>query len=92
MQPFICLAVLYEILYKNVFKVDEEELKTALEMFRNGAKKNRNSASVGSEDANFDCLPDRASRNAPEKRYALKIKELQLKVSVDFMRWCSRAS
>ncbi|XP_058010621.1 putative bifunctional UDP-N-acetylglucosamine transferase and deubiquitinase ALG13 [Ahaetulla prasina] len=64
----ICQAVLYEILYKNVFKVDEEELKTALEMFRSGAKKNRNSASVGSEDANFDCLPDRASRNAPEKR------------------------
>ncbi|XP_032084419.1 putative bifunctional UDP-N-acetylglucosamine transferase and deubiquitinase ALG13 [Thamnophis elegans] len=64
----ICQAVLYEILYKNVFKVDEEELKTALEMFRNGAKKNRNSASVGSEDANFDCLPDRASRNVPEKR------------------------
>ncbi|XP_026534367.1 putative bifunctional UDP-N-acetylglucosamine transferase and deubiquitinase ALG13 [Notechis scutatus] len=64
----ICQAVLYEILYKNVFKVDEEELKSALEMFRNGAKKNRNSASVGSEDANFDCLPDRASRNAPEKR------------------------
>ncbi|ETE63247.1 UDP-N-acetylglucosamine transferase subunit ALG13-like protein, partial [Ophiophagus hannah] len=64
----ICQAVLYELLYKNVFKVDKEELKTALEMFRNGAKKNRNSASVGSEDAHFDCLPDRASRNAPEKR------------------------
>ncbi|KAG8144381.1 hypothetical protein E2320_012904 [Naja naja] len=74
----ICQAVLYEILYENVFKVDEEELKTALEMFRNGAKKNRNSASVGSEDANFDCLPDRASRNVLEKRYALKIKEFQL--------------
>ncbi|XP_070616230.1 UDP-N-acetylglucosamine transferase subunit ALG13 [Erythrolamprus reginae] len=64
----ICQAVLYEILYKNVFKVDDEELKTALEMFRNGAKKNRNSASVGSEDSTFDCLPDRASRNAQEKR------------------------
>ncbi|KAL7979960.1 hypothetical protein Chor_004429, partial [Crotalus horridus] len=80
----ICQAVLYETLYKNVFKVDEEELKTALEMFRNGAKKNRNSASVGSEDANFDCLPDRASRNAPEKRYTLKIKELQLEDWVSF--------
>ncbi|KAM6426969.1 UDP-N-acetylglucosamine transferase subunit ALG13-like isoform 1-T1 [Liasis olivaceus] len=64
----ICQAVLYEILYKNVFSVDEEELRTAVEMFRNGAKKNRNSASVGSEDANFDCLPERASRNSPEKR------------------------
>ncbi|KAF7244908.1 putative bifunctional UDP-N-acetylglucosamine transferase and deubiquitinase ALG13 [Varanus komodoensis] len=64
----ICQAVLYEILYKNVFRVDEEELRTAIELFRSGAKKNRNSASVGSEDANFDCISDRASRNSPEKR------------------------
>ncbi|KAH0630925.1 hypothetical protein JD844_004292, partial [Phrynosoma platyrhinos] len=64
----ICQAVLYEILYKNVFNVDEEELRTAVEMFRSGSKKNRNSGSVGSEDANFDCLPERGSRNSPEKR------------------------
>ncbi|KAJ6657417.1 hypothetical protein lerEdw1_002476 [Lerista edwardsae] len=64
----ICQAVLYELLYKNVFHVDEEELRTAIEMFRSGSKKNRNSVSVGSEDANFDCLPERASKNSPEKR------------------------
>lgn len=69
---FVFLAVLYEILYKNVFHVDEEELRTAVEMFRSGSKKNRNSVSVGSEDANFDCLPDRASKNSPEKRYSFK--------------------
>uniref|UniRef100_A0A8D0H316 ubiquitinyl hydrolase 1 n=1 Tax=Sphenodon punctatus TaxID=8508 RepID=A0A8D0H316_SPHPU len=64
----ICQAVLYEILYRNVFHVDEEELRTALEMFRSGAKKNRNSTSVGSEEANFDCLPERASKPLSEKR------------------------
>ncbi|XP_054851781.1 putative bifunctional UDP-N-acetylglucosamine transferase and deubiquitinase ALG13 [Eublepharis macularius] len=64
----ICQAVLYEILYKNVFYVPEEELRTAVEMFRSGAKKNRNSASVGSEDANFDCPVDRSNKNFSEKR------------------------
>nr|XP_020640099.1 putative bifunctional UDP-N-acetylglucosamine transferase and deubiquitinase ALG13 [Pogona vitticeps] len=64
----ICQSLLYEVLYKNVFNVDEEELRTAVEMFRSGAKKNRSVGSVGSEDAGFDCLPEKASRNAPEKR------------------------
>ncbi|KAJ7310200.1 hypothetical protein JRQ81_007093 [Phrynocephalus forsythii] len=62
----VCQSLLYEILYKNVFNVDEEELRTAVEMFRSGAKKNRNIA--GSEDAHFDCSPEKASRNSPEKR------------------------
>ncbi|XP_067327814.1 UDP-N-acetylglucosamine transferase subunit ALG13 [Anolis sagrei] len=64
----ICQAVLYEILYKDVFKVDEEELRTALEMFRSGSKKNRNSTSVESEEANFEALPERGFRSSPEKR------------------------
>ncbi|KAM9180773.1 LOW QUALITY PROTEIN: UDP-N-acetylglucosamine transferase subunit ALG13 [Dugong dugon] len=50
----ICQAVLYEILYKDVFVVDEEELKTAVELFRSGSKKNRNNALTGSEDAHVD--------------------------------------
>ncbi|XP_037367503.2 putative bifunctional UDP-N-acetylglucosamine transferase and deubiquitinase ALG13 isoform X1 [Talpa occidentalis] len=50
----ICQAVLYEILYKDVFVVDEEELKTAVELFRGGSKKNRNNAITGSEDAHID--------------------------------------
>ncbi|KAM8753143.1 LOW QUALITY PROTEIN: UDP-N-acetylglucosamine transferase subunit ALG13 [Rhynchonycteris naso] len=47
----VCQAVLYEILYKDVFFVDEEALKTAVELFRSGCKKNRNNAVTGSEDA-----------------------------------------
>lgn len=47
-------AVLYEILYKDVFVVDEEELKTAIKLFRSGSKKNRNNAVTGSEDAHTD--------------------------------------
>lgn len=50
----VCQAVLYEILYKDVFVVDEEELKTAVELFRSGSKKNRNNAVTGSEDVHID--------------------------------------
>ncbi|XP_065545963.1 putative bifunctional UDP-N-acetylglucosamine transferase and deubiquitinase ALG13 [Lathamus discolor] len=64
----ICQAVLYEILYKDVFGMDEEELRSAVEMFRNGSKKNRNNVSVANEDANFDCLHEKVSRNPSEKR------------------------
>ncbi|XP_074691052.1 UDP-N-acetylglucosamine transferase subunit ALG13 [Strix aluco] len=64
----ICQAVLYEILYKDVFGMDEEELRTAVEMFRSGSRKNRNSVSIGSEDANFDCLHEKVTRNPSEKR------------------------
>ncbi|XP_040428721.1 putative bifunctional UDP-N-acetylglucosamine transferase and deubiquitinase ALG13 [Cygnus olor] len=64
----ICQAVLYEILYKDVFAMDEEELRSAIEMFRSGSKKNRNSGSVGSEDVNFDCLHEKVPRNPSEKR------------------------
>ncbi|XP_054070731.1 putative bifunctional UDP-N-acetylglucosamine transferase and deubiquitinase ALG13 [Rissa tridactyla] len=64
----ICQAVLYEILYKDVFGMDEEELRSAVEVFRSGSKKNRNSGSAGSEDANFDCLHEKVSRNPSEKR------------------------
>lgn len=44
-------AVLYEILYKDVFGVDEGELNAAVELFRSGSKKNRNSAMTAIEDA-----------------------------------------
>ncbi|XP_009864813.1 PREDICTED: putative bifunctional UDP-N-acetylglucosamine transferase and deubiquitinase ALG13, partial [Apaloderma vittatum] len=64
----VCQAVLYEILYKDVFGMDEEELRSAVEVFRSGSKKNRSSGSVGSEDANFDCLHEKVSRNPSEKR------------------------
>ncbi|XP_048652875.1 putative bifunctional UDP-N-acetylglucosamine transferase and deubiquitinase ALG13 isoform X3 [Marmota marmota marmota] len=50
----ICQAILYEILYKDVFVVDEEALKTAVEVFRSGSKRNRNIAVTGSENACID--------------------------------------
>ncbi|XP_065585875.1 putative bifunctional UDP-N-acetylglucosamine transferase and deubiquitinase ALG13 [Cyrtonyx montezumae] len=64
----ICQAVLYEILYKDVFLMDEEELRSAVEMFRSSSKKNRNSGCVESEDTNFDCLQEKVPRNPPGKR------------------------
>ncbi|XP_008942125.1 PREDICTED: putative bifunctional UDP-N-acetylglucosamine transferase and deubiquitinase ALG13, partial [Merops nubicus] len=64
----ICQAVLYEILYKDVFGMDEEELRSAVEVFRSGSKKNRNSGSLGSEDAHFDCLHEKVPRSPSEKR------------------------
>ncbi|OXB67623.1 hypothetical protein ASZ78_016746 [Callipepla squamata] len=64
----ICQAVLYEILYKDVFLMDEEELRSAVEMFRSGSKKNRNSGCVESEDTNFNCLHEKVPRNPPGKR------------------------
>ncbi|RMB98282.1 hypothetical protein DUI87_25187 [Hirundo rustica rustica] len=63
-----CSAVLYEILYKDVFGMDEEELRSAVEVFRSRSKKNRNSGPVGSEDANFDVLHEKEPRNPSEKR------------------------
>ncbi|XP_069895995.1 LOW QUALITY PROTEIN: UDP-N-acetylglucosamine transferase subunit ALG13 [Dipodomys merriami] len=50
----ICQAVLYEILYKDVFIVDEEVLKAAINLFRSGSRKNRNNAVTGSENADTD--------------------------------------
>ncbi|XP_054025781.1 putative bifunctional UDP-N-acetylglucosamine transferase and deubiquitinase ALG13 [Dryobates pubescens] len=61
-------SVLYEVLYKDVFGMDEEELRSAVELFRSGSKKNRNSGPVGSEDANFDYLHEKLSRKPSEKR------------------------
>ncbi|XP_033370015.1 putative bifunctional UDP-N-acetylglucosamine transferase and deubiquitinase ALG13 isoform X1 [Parus major] len=64
----VCQAVLYEILYKDVFGMEEEELRSAVEVFRSRSKKNRNSAPVESEDANFGCLHEKVPRNPSEKR------------------------
>ncbi|KAM4663450.1 UDP-N-acetylglucosamine transferase subunit ALG13-like [Discoglossus pictus] len=63
----ICQAVLYECLYRDVFGVDERELFAAVELFRSGTKKNRNSASTGSEDASYDCLPERTKHPSDQR-------------------------
>ncbi|CAJ0960774.1 unnamed protein product, partial [Ranitomeya imitator] len=70
----ICQAVLYECLYRDVFGVDERELIAAVELFRSGTKKNRNSASTGSEDANYDCTAEHGKSSA-DGRYVFCINE-----------------
>ncbi|XP_050777568.1 putative bifunctional UDP-N-acetylglucosamine transferase and deubiquitinase ALG13 [Gopherus flavomarginatus] len=64
----VCQAVLYEILYKDVFGVEKKELRSAVDSFRSVDRRNRNSASVGSEDANFDSLPKGGSNTSSERR------------------------
>ncbi|XP_040600448.1 putative bifunctional UDP-N-acetylglucosamine transferase and deubiquitinase ALG13 isoform X3 [Mesocricetus auratus] len=50
----ICQAILYEILYKDVFVVDEETLKTAVHLFRSGSRRNRNNALTGNVEGSTD--------------------------------------
>ncbi|KAM8954455.1 UDP-N-acetylglucosamine transferase subunit ALG13-like [Pelodytes ibericus] len=64
----ICQAVLYECLYRDVFGVDMRELVSAVELFRSGTKKNRNSASTGSEDANYDCSTEQPTKTSNDQR------------------------
>ncbi|XP_072482680.1 UDP-N-acetylglucosamine transferase subunit ALG13-like isoform X3 [Notamacropus eugenii] len=68
----VCQAVLYEILYKDVFVVDGEEIRAALEVFRGTPRKNRNSVSPGSDDRVDDWGPSTSSghdrcRHGPEE-------------------------
>ncbi|GCB69589.1 hypothetical protein scyTo_0005504 [Scyliorhinus torazame] len=49
-----CQAVVYEMLYRDVFGVDEEELRAAVELFRShGKKTRRGSVSQGNDDAEY---------------------------------------
>ncbi|XP_078402297.1 UDP-N-acetylglucosamine transferase subunit ALG13-like [Cetorhinus maximus] len=48
-----CQAVVYEMLYRDVFGVDEEELRAAVELFRSHGKKTRRSISQGNDDAEY---------------------------------------
>lgn len=56
-------AVLYELLYTRVLGVEEEELQVALEGFRGGGRRYRNSHSMCSEDAGYDAPEDRTLRS-----------------------------
>ncbi|KAM6969977.1 putative bifunctional UDP-N-acetylglucosamine transferase and deubiquitinase ALG13 [Aplochiton taeniatus] len=58
----LCQAILYELLYTQVLGVEEAEIQTALEAFRGGGRRYRNSLSVCSEDAGYDTPEDRAQR------------------------------
>ncbi|KAH0513704.1 UDP-N-acetylglucosamine transferase subunit ALG13-like protein [Microtus ochrogaster] len=47
-------AILYEMLYKDVFAVDEELLKTAVDLFRSGSRRNKNHALTGNVEGSTD--------------------------------------
>lgn len=51
---FLPSAILYEMLYKDVFAVDEELLKTAVDLFRSGSRRNKNHALTGNVEASTD--------------------------------------
>ncbi|XP_051878284.1 putative bifunctional UDP-N-acetylglucosamine transferase and deubiquitinase ALG13 [Pristis pectinata] len=46
----VCQAVVYEMLYRDVFGVDEEELRAAVELFRSHGKKTRKGSTSQSND------------------------------------------
>ncbi|XP_021482819.1 putative bifunctional UDP-N-acetylglucosamine transferase and deubiquitinase ALG13 [Meriones unguiculatus] len=50
----VCQAILYEMLYKDVFDVEEELLKTAVDLFRSGSRRNKNHATTGNAEGNTD--------------------------------------
>ncbi|EDL14722.1 mCG140193, partial [Mus musculus] len=50
----ICQAILYELLYKDVFVVDEETLKTAVDLFRSGSRRNKHHALTASVEGSSD--------------------------------------
>ncbi|XP_056586609.1 putative bifunctional UDP-N-acetylglucosamine transferase and deubiquitinase ALG13 isoform X3 [Triplophysa dalaica] len=58
----VCQALLYELLYSHVLGVEEEELHVALEGFRLGGRRYRNSQSMCSEDACYDAPEERTPR------------------------------
>ncbi|XP_034444876.1 putative bifunctional UDP-N-acetylglucosamine transferase and deubiquitinase ALG13 isoform X2 [Hippoglossus hippoglossus] len=63
----LCQAVLYELLYTQVFGVDEVELCQAMEASRVGGRCYRNSASVCSDvDIGYDTPEDRGQREEVE--------------------------
>lgn len=47
-------AILCEVLYKDVFVMVEETLKTVVDLFQNGSRRNRNNALSGNIEANTD--------------------------------------
>jgi beta-1,4-N-acetylglucosaminyltransferase len=56
-------AILYELLYKDVFVVDEETLKTAVDLFRSGSRRNKHHALTASVEGSSD------QKSSTEDRY-----------------------
>ncbi|XP_018530205.1 putative bifunctional UDP-N-acetylglucosamine transferase and deubiquitinase ALG13 isoform X2 [Lates calcarifer] len=72
----LCQSLLYELLYTQVFGVEEVELCQAMEAFRVGGRRYRNSPSVCSDvDVGYDTPEDRGQREevesggAPEEKH-----------------------
>ncbi|XP_069578186.1 putative bifunctional UDP-N-acetylglucosamine transferase and deubiquitinase ALG13 [Brachyistius frenatus] len=63
----LCQSLLYELLYSQVFGVEEAELCQAMEAFRVGGRRYRNSPSVCSDfDVGYDTPEDRGQREEVE--------------------------
>ncbi|XP_047431762.1 putative bifunctional UDP-N-acetylglucosamine transferase and deubiquitinase ALG13 isoform X2 [Mugil cephalus] len=63
----LCQSLLYELLYTQVFGLEEAELCQAMEAFRVGGRRYRNSPSVCSDvDTGYDAPEDRAQREEVE--------------------------
>ncbi|CAJ1052756.1 putative bifunctional UDP-N-acetylglucosamine transferase and deubiquitinase ALG13 isoform X1 [Xyrichtys novacula] len=63
-----CQSLLYELLYSQVFGLEEAELCQAMEAFRVGGRRYRNSPSVCSDvDIGYDGLEDRGHREESEE-------------------------
>uniref|UniRef100_A0A3B4YFP5 ubiquitinyl hydrolase 1 n=1 Tax=Seriola lalandi dorsalis TaxID=1841481 RepID=A0A3B4YFP5_SERLL len=63
----LCQSLLYELLYTQVFGVEEAELCQAMETFRVGGRRYRNSPSVCSDaDIGYDTPEDRGQREEVE--------------------------
>ncbi|MEQ2207759.1 hypothetical protein XENOCAPTIV_018091, partial [Xenoophorus captivus] len=67
----LCAALLYELLYTQVFGVEGAELGQAMEAFRVGGRRYRNSLSVCSDiDVGYDTPEDRAHRSEAVTGYS----------------------
>nr|AAI33109.1 Otul protein [Danio rerio] len=64
----VCQALLYELLYTRVLGVEDNEIQAALEGFKGGGRRYRNSHSMCSEDASYDTPEDRSQREDWESR------------------------
>uniref|UniRef100_A0A8C6KI13 ubiquitinyl hydrolase 1 n=1 Tax=Nothobranchius furzeri TaxID=105023 RepID=A0A8C6KI13_NOTFU len=63
----LCQSLLFELLYTQVFGLEEEELSLAMEAFKMGGRRYRNSLSVCSDiDVGYDTLEDRGYREETE--------------------------
>uniref|UniRef100_UPI003AABAF7E putative bifunctional UDP-N-acetylglucosamine transferase and deubiquitinase ALG13 n=1 Tax=Centroberyx gerrardi TaxID=166262 RepID=UPI003AABAF7E len=63
----LCQSILYELLYTRVFGVEEADLHQAMDSFRVGGRRYRNSSSACSDgDIGYDTPEDRAQREELE--------------------------